>query len=425
MKISTVNNTRNNISKTSEDRYAEDAAMALAGMGSVFSQVLNNIQTEKETNLSKSADTSDRNISKDTNMAEKEQPKEVDNKSKSADNNPKKTEETAENSKGVKAKDSSEKKSESKETSKTDSKETSKTDSKDISKTEAQKNEKSDSLQVKSSTNLSVKSDSLTTTQQAVDKSIMQDQMDFVKKFENTNIKVSVKNEASTLINDMQNMLMANSNAANIDSMSDNVLKSAGIKDMFDGKSFEQIKEIMNNSGSGFSDMQGFNFEFNGQKVLEKANSLKLDKVIRTQIKEFASKLTSLVKNVPNSTNATAKMVLRPESLGTVFVDINSTDGVVKLKIKAQSREVIDKLEAQIAELRQKLEKSGLIADNIEFALYEDGENAFNSFGYSKEKQDEMEARKEFVRSFTQLPADETQEELKISNSNGIIEQYI
>ncbi len=411
MQISSVNNNRNeNLSKTSEKRYADDVAIAIAGMGSLFSDVLNNLQDTNNKSSQNSVDSERRNIAvydqEDRNISEKQ----VDNKSKEADNSPKKSDDAKEESKETKSTEKTENKSDEKKTDRSDNK----------------KSDKSESNHTKSTTSINVKSEASVTDKQASDQVKMQDQMDFVKKFENANIKISVKNESNSVstINDIQNML-ANSSAANIDTMSDNVLKSAGIKDLFDGKSFEQIKEIFKNGGTNFSDMSGFNFDMSGQKILDKANSLKFDKVIKTQIKEFASKLTSLVKNVPNSTNATAKMILRPESLGTVFVDINSTEGVVKLKIKAQSQNVIDKLEAQIAELRQKLEKSGLVADQIEFALYEEGNETFNSFGYSKEKQDEMEARKDFVRSFTGQTAEEnTQEELIISRNNGI-EQYI
>ncbi len=411
MQISSVNNNRNeNLSKTSEKRYADDVAIAIAGMGSLFSDVLNNLQDTNNKSSQNSVDSERRNIAvydqEDRNISEKQ----VDNKSKEADNSPKKSDDAKEESKETKSTEKTENKSDEKKTDRSDNK----------------KSDKSESNHTKSTTSINVKSEASVTDKQASDQVKMQDQMDFVKKFENANIKISVKNESNSVstINDIQNML-ANSSAANIDTMSDNVLKSAEIKDLFDGKSFEQIKEIFKNGGTNFSDMSGFNFDMSGQKILDKANSLKFDKVIKTQIKEFASKLTSLVKNVPNSTNATAKMILRPESLGTVFVDINSTEGVVKLKIKAQSQNVIDKLEAQIAELRQKLEKSGLVADQIEFALYEEGNETFNSFGYSKEKQDEMEARKDFVRSFTGQTAEEnTQEELRISRTNGI-EQYI
>lgn len=411
MQISPVNNNRSNISKTSEKRYAEDAAVALAGMGNVFSQVLNNIQAKQDKPADRSVESKRQTTTRENHSEKNIREEQVDNKSKTADNSPKKSEESKEEAKDTKAKEKTDKKTDDTKTDKSDNK----------------KSDKSETNQSKSSTNISVKSDSNNSNKQAAEQVKIQDQMDFVKKFENANIKVSVKSDANAPsgINEIQNMLIANGNAANIETMSDNVLKSAGLKDLFDGKSFEQIKDIFKNAGSNFSDMSGFNFEFSGQKILDKANSLKFEKVIRTQIKEFASKLTSLVKSVPNSTNATAKMVLRPESLGTVFVDINSTEGVVKLKIKAQSKEVVEKLEAQIAELRQKLEKSGLVADQIEFALYEDGENAFGSFGYSKEKQDEMEARKEFVRSFAGQTAEEdTQEELRISRTNGI-EQYI
>ncbi len=410
MQITPVNNNRSDISKTSEKRYADEAAIALAGMGNFFSEVLNNIQTQKEDSSNRTSDSKSQNDAPEINSERNISEKKVDNKNNTADNSPKKAEESNPDSKETKTENTSEKKSEEK----------------NLSKTESKKSDNTEQNKAKPSTTLDIKSDS-NAGKQASEQVKIQDQMDFVKKFENANIKVSVKSEATanSVINEIQNMFMANSNAANIETMSDNVLKSAGLKDIFDGKSFEQIKEIFNNAGSNFSDMSGFNFVFNGQKILDKANNLKFEKVIRTQIKEFASKLTSLVKSVPNSSNATAKMVLRPESLGTVFVDINSTEGVVKLKIKAQSQEVIDKLEAQIAELRQKLEKSGLVADKIEFALYEDSENTFNSFGYSKEKQDEMEARKEFVRSFTgQSAKEDTQEELRISRKNGI-EQYI
>jgi flagellar hook-length control protein FliK len=411
MQISPVNNNGNKISTNAEKRYAEEAAMALASMGNLFSDVLNNIQADKSENQNKSDANYSQNVKEDHSSQRKANNGEVDNNIKSADNSPKKSETTDNKSEESKNSTSTEKKSEDTKMSKSDS----------ISSVKA------DSNQSKQTTSVSVKSDLTQTDTQTGEQTSLQEQMDFVKKFENANIKVSVKSESVAVepsIKDIQNMFMANSSAANIENMSDNLLKNAGIKELFDGKSFEQIKEILNNSGSGFSDMSGFNFEFNGQKILDRANNLKFEKVIRTQIKDFAAKLTSVVKNVPNSTNATAKMVLRPESLGTVFVDINSTEGVVKLKIKAQSQEVIDKLEAQIAELRQKLEKSGLVAEHIEFALYEEGENAFNSFAFSKEKQDEMEARKDFVRSFTGLASDSTQDEPTISSKNGI-EQYI
>lgn len=65
----------------------------------------------------------------------------------------------------------------------------------------------------------------------------------------------------------------------------------------------------------------------------------------------------------------TMEMQLNPEHLGKIFLELTSKEGSVSAKIMAQNEVVKEALEAQIADLRQNMNQSGIKVDAIEVTV--------------------------------------------------------
>lgn len=65
----------------------------------------------------------------------------------------------------------------------------------------------------------------------------------------------------------------------------------------------------------------------------------------------------------------TMEMQLNPEHLGKIFLELTSKEGSVSAKIMAQNEIVKEALEAQIADLRQNMNQSGIKVDAIEVTV--------------------------------------------------------
>jgi flagellar hook-length control protein FliK len=122
------------------------------------------------------------------------------------------------------------------------------------------------------------------------------------------------------------------------------------------------------------------------------------------KLTEMGRAITNIVKNTQADTTSTARLLLKPESLGTVFVEITMKGNMAKLNIKADSREAVKSLESQIAALRDKLSQNGIKTESVDVRQRSD--DGFARDGGSRERQfsksyrDDRRTRRDFLNSF-------------------------
>ena len=222
---------------------------------------------------------------------------------------------------------------------------------------------------------------------------------EFIKKPEKSDVKMNLNLPTTDSKKNNENIQQrVENNAEN----SDNEPKKSGNKIQFSNKSNsemgeksllndlvkEQIVEITNTSK---------NLNHTSSKIVTTYNQFG-----QIRIQEFAQTTFQLIKSTPENTTSTANLVLKPESLGTLFVQISMTDNKAKINIMADTSEAIKTIEQQIGALKEKLSQNGIITDSIDIGLKsKDGEENLNNNTQFTKKQDkkQKEEIQEYLKS--------------------------
>ncbi|MCX7736427.1 MAG: flagellar hook-length control protein FliK [Candidatus Kapabacteria bacterium] len=128
------------------------------------------------------------------------------------------------------------------------------------------------------------------------------------------------------------------------------------------------------------------------------------------RIQEFTQTTLQLVRATPDNTTSTANLVIKPESLGTLFVQITMTDNKAKINIMADTSEAIKTIEQQIGALKEKLSQNGIVADSIDIGFKsKEGEDKFSNNNQFAKQQDKKskEDIKEYLRALNNFKEDE------------------
>lgn len=123
--------------------------------------------------------------------------------------------------------------------------------------------------------------------------------------------------------------------------------------------------------------LPGFN-KFNenlSSKPLEKNSSIKVDMPAymtfsRIKLSNFPTVVSDIISSAGSNYSGTAKLILTPKSLGTVFVEISVSDDNIKLNIKAESIESVKAIESSISNLKERLEMTGNKLEQFDVSLY-------------------------------------------------------
>jgi flagellar hook-length control protein FliK len=116
---------------------------------------------------------------------------------------------------------------------------------------------------------------------------------------------------------------------------------------------------------------------------------------------DFISTTTQLIKNVTDNTTHTAKFILKPESLGTIFVEISLNNNALSLGFKADNMEVMKSIESQLPGLKEKLTQLGLNTEKVDLSYQDSGKQDSGSLPENnKGKQEDRAFKKSFIRSF-------------------------
>lgn len=129
------------------------------------------------------------------------------------------------------------------------------------------------------------------------------------------------------------------------------------------------------------------------------------------RIQEFTQTTLQLIKATPENSTSTANLVLKPESLGTLFVQISMTDNKAKINIMADTSEAIKTIEQQIGALKEKLSQNGIITDSIDIGFKsKDGDEKLSNYNSQFTKQQDKKQKeeiKEYLKSLNNLQKEE------------------
>ena len=104
---------------------------------------------------------------------------------------------------------------------------------------------------------------------------------------------------------------------------------------------------------------------------------------VKVDVSSMIDKMVQNAKVTLTDSVHTMEMVLNPEELGKIFMEITSKDGAVKAKILAQNETVKAALETQLAILQDRFKDQGMKVDSVEISV---GTHEF------KENQEKSEA---------------------------------
>ncbi|GEM_PF-3523748 len=98
-------------------------------------------------------------------------------------------------------------------------------------------------------------------------------------------------------------------------------------------------------------------------------------------VKDIMDQIESQIKTIKYPERTSLEMVLHPENLGKVFINVTSHAGELKATLMVQNEAARNALQNQIADLKLQFENQGLKVDNVEVMLANEG--FFNNNGQS------------------------------------------
>ena len=147
---------------------------------------------------------------------------------------------------------------------------------------------------------------------------------------------------------------------------------------------------------------------------------------------DFPSTGLQLIKNLPENGSGTAKLILQPQALGTVIVEINMTQNKMRMDVKAETQEAVKMIENQLGSLKEKLASNGIITEKIDVSLNQENLQNFGNAGHFQKqgKREDKTARNAFIQSLTGNGTESQEAETSsinrnFSNQGSLIEKYI
>ncbi len=147
---------------------------------------------------------------------------------------------------------------------------------------------------------------------------------------------------------------------------------------------------------------------------------------------DFPSTGLQLIKNLPENGSGTAKLILQPQALGTVIVEINMTQNKMRMEVKADTQEAVKMIENQLGSLKEKLASNGIITEKIDVSLNQENLQNFGNAGHFQKqgKREDKTARNAFIQSLTGNGTESQEAETSsikrnFSNQGSLIEKYI
>lgn len=114
--------------------------------------------------------------------------------------------------------------------------------------------------------------------------------------------------------------------------------------------------------------------------VTQKASNYSMFNSVRPD--EIPNYIVRMSNSIKNGGNYRAIMNLKPENLGSIFVNLTIKDDVLNIIIKADMNQTLEKIDSSVAQLKEALVGSGFKSDNINLRIesnHTNGQNYANS----------------------------------------------
>ncbi len=128
-------------------------------------------------------------------------------------------------------------------------------------------------------------------------------------------------------------------------------------------------------------------------------NIQKTQELKDVDIKEVATRIFDTVRNTESNSTNRLNMTLTPDSLGTLIVEVAVEGDAARISIKAETQDAAKAIEEQMPLLKEKLEAQGLKLEQAEVSHYSRNDSAGQSFSRDKERREDNQLRREFIRS--------------------------
>lgn len=213
----------------------------------------------------------------------------------------------------------------------------------------------------------------------------------------NITLKTDAEDASSVLTNNNQLSNSVSKIAENSQSFGD--LTKDFTQSNFSKEDKDAILSLLNQNGNKL------NITENKSDTI--SQNVEYDRFATIRANEFADTTINMVNSMKDDSTYSAKLFLKPESLGTVFVEIAMKDNKINLKIHADSQDALGSIENQIGSLKEKLENNGIVAEKIELGMQNSNSNTPGDTNGQRYTQEDNNIRKNFLDSFKDLNKEE------------------
>ncbi len=196
--------------------------------------------------------------------------------------------------------------------------------------------------------------------------------------------------------------------------------------DFFDNR--QQKNQTFSMQGAGESQMSGIGLQ--GTSHFEPVTGeITLQTGETVNVKEIINQIVENARTTIKSDNTTLEMLLNPEGLGKLFMEVTQRDGKVSAHIYTQDENVKQALENQMVQLKEQMNQSGTKVNSIEVSVgthefeknLEEGQQEMGQENM-QEKQQQRRTRNLNMNNLDELSGLMTEEEelvAKMMRDNG------
>lgn len=137
-------------------------------------------------------------------------------------------------------------------------------------------------------------------------------------------------------------------------------------------------------------------------KLVNEAKPLSFNQ--KFNLSEITNITNNLVAKLPDNGNYSAILHLKPESLGSVMIEMTLKNNMLNLTFKADSPEAARAIESQLANLSEKLSSNGIHTQSVEVS-YGNEKDMTRDYGdqHQKTAKEERETKEELLKSYRML----------------------
>lgn len=234
----------------------------------------------------------------------------------------------------------------------------------------------------------------------------IQNQLNILGQYENSDIKMNISKDTPGQLQQILEKNISTTSQNSPDFLGGNFGSDSNTKNflaMMEKRAEEQkLTQALENSSNKMSPLNS------DVKQSTQSNGIKLFTQIHPG--RFSTKIFDMAKNMQVGQKQSARLMLKPEYLGTVFVELSISARGARINLKADSKQSQKLIENQIASLKEKLDEIGLKTESINIELSGEENQAGNQSNSSYQMREKRSILQEFLSSFKHLSADSPNE---------------